>query len=62
MSRRPAHFTQADIARAIRAIKQTGAPFVTVEIMLDGTVRLTPMSEPQKAQDGEVAERREIVL
>jgi hypothetical protein len=32
MSRRPAHITQADIARAIRAAKQEGAFAVEVKI------------------------------
>jgi hypothetical protein len=32
MSRRPANVTQADIARAIRAAKQTGASEVEVRI------------------------------
>lgn len=41
MSRRPARFTQADIARAINAVKQTGVS-MAVEISLDGTIRLTP--------------------
>jgi hypothetical protein len=32
MSRRPAAFTQADIARAIRAAKQTGATEVEIRL------------------------------
>ncbi len=32
MSRRPATFTQADVARAIRAAKQTGAAEVVVKV------------------------------
>ena len=32
MSRKPAHFTQADIARAIRAAKQAGAAEVEVGV------------------------------
>jgi hypothetical protein len=61
MSRRPAHFTQADIARAIRALRETGAPFVAVEMRPDGTVRVTPASEPAKALDV-VAERQDVLL
>lgn len=41
MSRRPARCTQADIARAINAAKQTGVS-MAVEITPDGTIRLTP--------------------
>lgn len=37
MTRRPALFTQADIARALRAVKSTGEPG-HVEIKRDGTI------------------------
>lgn len=42
MSRTPARVTQADIARALRAIKQTGAA-MSVEIAPNGTIRLVPV-------------------
>jgi hypothetical protein len=44
MSRRPATFTQADVARAIRAAKQEGA--AEVEVRPDGgiVVRMVPSS------------------
>lgn len=64
MSRRAARFTQADLARAIRAVEQTGAS-MAVEIGPDGTIRIVPISEtcftrqPEKPQ---VEEEREIVL
>lgn len=38
MSRTRARFTQADVARTIRAAKQAGA--TAVEIRLDGTIRV----------------------
>lgn len=41
MSRRAARCTQADIARAIRAVEQTGAR-MAVEIGTDGTIRIIP--------------------
>lgn len=41
MSRHAARFTQADIARAIRAIEQTRAN-MAVEIAPEGTIRLVP--------------------
>jgi len=41
MSRRPAHFTQADVARALRAIEQTGAAYI-IELAPDGCLRLIP--------------------
>ena len=49
MPRRPAEITQADVARAIRAAKQTGA--AEVEVRLGGIailIRLGP-STPAKA-------------
>jgi hypothetical protein len=48
MSRRPARFTQAEIARAIAAVKQSGEAFV-IEVTLDGAIRLFPFSAPIKA-------------
>lgn len=38
MSRTTARITQADVARAIRAAKQTGAG--CVEVLPDGTIRI----------------------
>jgi DNA-binding XRE family transcriptional regulator len=38
MARRPASITQADIARAIRAAKQTGA--AEVEVCVKGRLRI----------------------
>lgn len=51
MSRTPARFTQADLARSIRAAKQAGAgavellPDGTIRIRLDGSEKLTPPVE-----------------
>ena len=60
MSRRPAVITQADIARAIRAAKQTGA--AEVEVRIDGQstvlIRLKPSStggEPQVEETAGIA-------
>lgn len=55
MSRRPARCTQADIKRAW-AVAQTAGPDVTVDILLDGTIRLRkirtePESQPLPADD-----------
>lgn len=52
MAKTKAKVTQADIARAIRAIQQTGAP-LNVEIAPDGTIRLvaaTPVAIMPKKQ------------
>jgi hypothetical protein len=38
VSRTPARFTQADVARTIRAAKQAGAG--AVELLPDGTIRI----------------------
>lgn len=42
MSRRPARVTQADIARALRAVEQTGTR-AAVEVAPDGTIRIVPV-------------------
>lgn len=45
MSRRPARFTQADLARALRAIMQADARMM-VEVLPDGTMRIAPTLVP----------------
>ena len=61
MSRTPAKFTQADVARTIRAAKQAGA--FGVELLPDGTIRvaLSPLPSPD-IQPTQVEDDREIVL
>ena len=44
MSRRPAAITQADVARALRAIEQVRYPGF-VEITPDGTIRIVPITQ-----------------
>jgi hypothetical protein len=44
MARRPATFTQADVARAIRAARQAGAE--CVEVRPDGTIVVLLKSAP----------------
>jgi hypothetical protein len=46
MSRRAAHITQADVARAIRAAKATGAE--VVEVQRDGTIRILIKASPDQ--------------
>ena len=60
MSRRPAAFTQADVARAIRAAKQEGAPEVEIRVPGNTTiiVRLRSSTESEEALDP----KREIRL
>lgn len=56
MSRRAARFTQADIARAIKAVEQTGAN-MCVEITPDGTIRIVPIPERPKRDEAPPRER-----
>ena len=60
MSRTAAKVTQADVARAIRAAKQTGAGYV--EILPDGSIRisLSPSSKERNAQPH--VERKPIIV
>jgi hypothetical protein len=60
MSRQPTHITQADIARAIRAAKQTGAAEVEVRIGDQGAIIIRLSSTETKAHDLE--QSAEIVL
>lgn len=47
MPRTPAKVTQADIARVLRAVAQTGAK-MRVEISPDGTIRMEPVEGPDR--------------
>ncbi len=62
MSRRPAHITQADVARVIRAARQTGA--AEVEVKFEGkasiVVRFAPTS-PERT-GAPIEDGKEIVL
>lgn len=56
MGRRPARFTQGDVARAIRAAKAAGAP--SLQIKPDGTIivdllKSTPVQETDEAVEPE---------
>ena len=59
MSRTPAHVTQADIARAIRAAKQAGAAELEVRI---GGSSIVIRIEPSTGDDKTLEERSEVVL
>jgi hypothetical protein len=56
VSRRPAQITQADIARAIRAAKQTGAVEVEVRIGYQAAIliRISTGEEKRLEPDGEI--------
>jgi hypothetical protein len=62
MPRRPATFTQADVARALRAAEQLGGRGWVIEI-LPGLIRLVP-NEPQQIarNEAKVEQKPEIVL
>lgn len=61
MSRTPAHITQADVARTIRAARQAGAPAVEIRYA-DGTVIRVPLTETVDGPDAPLAPVKEIVL
>jgi hypothetical protein len=61
LSRTPAKFTQADVARSIRAAKKCGAG--AVELRPDGTIRISLAAEPpQEKPHSEIEADPEIVL
>ena len=49
MSPRPARTTQADIARVLRAVAQIPTP-MAVEVLPDGTIRITPYEPRTQAK------------
>jgi hypothetical protein len=61
MSRRPARFTQADIRRAIQAAEKASASNMAVEILPDGTIRISPIP-PQGNAPEKATPKKGIVL
>jgi hypothetical protein len=64
MSRCPARATQADMARALRAVEQTGAR-VRIDVRHDGTISFVPIGpedDRARLQTPDIAPEREIVL
>ncbi len=61
MSRRPANITQADVARALRAVEQIGMKAV-VEITRDGTIRIVPAGIAGKTQEADIDEVEPVDL
>jgi len=67
MSRRTANITQADIARAIRAVQSAGLHVLRVVVRADGIAletveRRVPQGETDLAAESKVAENRRIVV
>lgn len=60
MPRRPASFTQADVARAIRAARQAGAE--AVEVRRDGTIVVLLKSLPITPEDDPPPVKHDIIL
>jgi hypothetical protein len=60
MPRRPAAITQADVARAIRAAKQTGA--VEVEVQPEGKILIRLRDPEAKTSTDALPNDGEIVL
>ena len=59
MSRSPARFTEADLRRA----KKVAGRDMSVDILPDGTIRLTPVEAlPDKKRSSPVGPREGIVL
>lgn len=50
MANRPAKNTQAEIARALRAIKQVGIA-MAIELVPDGTIRLVPADQARISKE-----------
>ncbi len=67
MPRRPATVTQADVARAIRAMRDAGLPVVRVVVRADGVVLETTgdgesVTSVALSSDAPDAQREEIIL
>ena len=68
MPHRPANITQADIARAIRAVQNAGLPVLRVVVRADGiaveTVEPSTLAgQPDAAVELEIVENsREVIL
>lgn len=58
---RPARFTQADVARTVRAVAAAKMQAAIV-IAPDGTIRIEPVTPSPQSPPEPVARKREIVL
>ncbi|KQQ23701.1 hypothetical protein ASF53_05080 [Methylobacterium sp. Leaf123] len=63
MPRRPAAITQADVARAIRAVQAAGLPVHRVVVRADGVaVETVPGPEVDRAGPKLAGERKVVIL
>jgi len=60
MSRTPARITQADVARAIRAARQTGAG--RVRLLPDGTIEIDIAQQAVENLDAVIEQTERVVL
>jgi hypothetical protein len=61
LPRTPAKVTQADVARVLRAVKQTGTS-ARVEVKPDGSIVIIPSHPEDERRKAKVELPREIVL
>jgi hypothetical protein len=61
MSRRPANVTQADIARALRALQALGL-YGRVEVHPGGVIHVVPSDRPEPAPDARAPVDRDRVI
>ena len=61
MSRRPARCTQADLDRALKAVKKHGGGMI-VDVQPDGTIRISPDSAIRPAPTASVEPEGLILL
>jgi hypothetical protein len=62
MPRRPALFTQADLARALRAFRQVNGVQGKIELRPDGTIEIVAAGQSAEPPKVEIARKSEIVL
>lgn len=61
MPRRPASFTQADVARVLRAVRDAGVR-ARVHLSPDGSIDVLPADDPQPVEDRRIDDRPPKVL
>jgi hypothetical protein len=57
--RKPAKFTEADVARALKAVRKANIPVAAVRIEPDGTILIIPGTPERVAASGSRDERND---
>jgi hypothetical protein len=52
MARAPSTFRQADVTRAVKAVRSAGVDIVRVEVAKDGTIRIITTAETASDEGG----------